>query len=83
LARPDEIGNDERRRRSPVLVAIPIPGRGEAEPPAISLRTVVFVEAFRATIGRIDVLRGVPAPLPASLRGIGESLRTDKAECVR
>jgi hypothetical protein len=49
----------------------------------MSLRTVVFVDGFRDTTGRIDALRGVPVPLPASARGMGESFRMDKAECVR
>lgn len=48
------MGSDERRRLSPAREANPTPGRGEAGAPVISLKTVVLVDVFRATSGRID-----------------------------
>lgn len=80
-----EMGSDVRRLRcSPARVDVmPIPGRGDAEPPVMSRRTVVFVEGFREMTGRIDAFSGVPVPLPTSLRGMGESRRIDREDGAR
>lgn len=54
LAGTDAMGRDERRRRSLVRDANPTPGRGDAGAPVISRKTVVLVDVFRVTNGRID-----------------------------
>lgn len=87
LAVDDVIGNEDRRllgsapdRADP---ATPAPVRGDEEPPPMSLSIAVLADMFLDTIGRDDRFNGVPLPLPISVRGAGESLRTDKADAVR
>lgn len=78
----DVIGNDDSRRRSPVRAGT-LPGLGDAVPPVKSRSTVVFVEGVREITGLIEVFKGVPAPLPASFRSMGESFRIERDEGAR
>ena len=54
LAGTGAMGRDERRRRSLVRDVNPTPGRGDGGAPVISRKTVVLVDVFRVTSGRID-----------------------------
>ena len=79
----EDIGRDDSLRRpvcSPIRApeaGLPeLPSRGDDDPPT-SRRTAVLVDVLRDTAGRVDVLSGVPDPLP-SLRVAGESRRSDR-----
>lgn len=79
----EDIGKDDSLRRSitsparmPEAGLAELPARGDDDPP-ISRMKAVLVEAFRDTIGRVDVFNGVPGPLP-SPRMAGESRRSDR-----
>jgi hypothetical protein len=76
----DVMGNEESLLLPLCSAGLPkglgFPSLGDDEPPA-SLRTAVLVDGFRDMIGRIDALRGVPAPLPPA-RAVREFRRNDR-----